>query len=186
MTHDRTGDATGKAEKPETPGTSHAVGVLAVWWVLLLLLYLVLISSISLLEWAVGGSAAAVGAVAALAVRRAVGQRAGGFAHATAACATWPTTLLRETGRLTRLTVRSLVGRPARGSLRTVELRPGVSGAWAAALLSATPGTCVVDASRPPAEETGDRRGAPALLTLHALTGPVSPVEQAVSRKTQP
>ena len=45
------------------------------WWGGLTVLWVVLISSVDTLEWAVGASAALVGAVAARAARRAVGAR---------------------------------------------------------------------------------------------------------------
>ncbi|MGV9245624.1 hypothetical protein [Streptomyces sp. NPDC003710] len=45
------------------------------WWAALTLLWLVLISTVDTLEWAVGTAAALVGAVTARAARRAVGAR---------------------------------------------------------------------------------------------------------------
>lgn len=52
-----------------------AIGELAAWWAGLALLWLVLISSVQPLETAVGAGAAALGALAARAARRAVGKR---------------------------------------------------------------------------------------------------------------
>lgn len=51
------------------------VAELALWWGALLVLWLMLIGAVEPLEWAVGGSAALVGAVAALGARRAVADR---------------------------------------------------------------------------------------------------------------
>ena len=48
---------------------------IVLWWGGLTALWIVLISSVDTLEWAVGASAALVGAVAARAARRAVGAR---------------------------------------------------------------------------------------------------------------
>ncbi|MGV9889291.1 hypothetical protein [Streptomyces sp. NPDC003395] len=52
-----------------------AVGELLAWWTALAVLWLVLISSVYPLEYAVGGAVAAVGALAARAARRAVTNR---------------------------------------------------------------------------------------------------------------
>ncbi|WP_433454687.1 hypothetical protein ACQPXS_41555 [Streptomyces sp. CA-142005] len=52
-----------------------ALGELLAWWGALILLWLVLITPVYLLEWVVGGSAAAVGALLARAGRRAVTWR---------------------------------------------------------------------------------------------------------------
>ncbi|WP_129305232.1 hypothetical protein [Streptomyces sp. L2] len=52
-----------------------AAGELLAWWAVLLLLWLVFISSVYTLEWVVGASAAAVGALLARAGRRAVTWR---------------------------------------------------------------------------------------------------------------
>ncbi|AOR30336.1 hypothetical protein BFF78_04050 [Streptomyces fodineus] len=51
------------------------IGELLLWWGALTLLWLVLISPVYLLEWVVGGSSAAVGALLARAGRRAVTWR---------------------------------------------------------------------------------------------------------------
>ncbi|MEU3841300.1 hypothetical protein AB0E88_14865 [Streptomyces sp. NPDC028635] len=52
-----------------------AAGELLAWWAALAVLWLMLISAVYPLEFAVGGGAAAVGAVAARAARRAVTER---------------------------------------------------------------------------------------------------------------
>ncbi|WP_446038976.1 hypothetical protein [Streptomyces sp. SID1121] len=51
------------------------VAELTLWWGGLLVLWLMLIGPVEPLEWAVGGSAALLGAAAALAARRAVSDR---------------------------------------------------------------------------------------------------------------
>jgi hypothetical protein len=48
---------------------------LAAWWAALLVLWLMLIGTVDALEWAVGGSAALLGAAAARGARRAVTDR---------------------------------------------------------------------------------------------------------------
>ncbi|POX46180.1 hypothetical protein [Streptomyces sp. Ru72] len=55
--------------------TFRAALEIVLWWAGLTVLWIVLISSVDTLEWAVGASAALVGAVAARAARRAVGAR---------------------------------------------------------------------------------------------------------------
>ncbi|MGR6968551.1 hypothetical protein ACU639_02890 [Streptomyces cynarae] len=55
--------------------TFRAALEIVLWWGGLTVLWIVLISSVDTLEWAVGASAALVGAVAARAARRAVGAR---------------------------------------------------------------------------------------------------------------
>ncbi|POX47153.1 hypothetical protein C3489_30340 [Streptomyces sp. Ru71] len=55
--------------------TLRATGELLAWWAALAVLWLVLISTVYPLELAVGGGAAAVGALAARAARRAVNDR---------------------------------------------------------------------------------------------------------------
>ncbi|MEV0977122.1 hypothetical protein [Streptomyces sp. NPDC049915] len=52
-----------------------AAGELLAWWAALAVLWLMLISTVHPLELAVGGGAAAVGAIAARAARRAVTER---------------------------------------------------------------------------------------------------------------
>ncbi|MFG3200575.1 hypothetical protein [Streptomyces sp. NPDC048192] len=52
-----------------------AAGELLAWWAALTLLWLVLITPVYPLEWAVGGGSAAVGALLARAGRRAVTWR---------------------------------------------------------------------------------------------------------------
>ncbi|MGW4276277.1 hypothetical protein ACWEGQ_28870 [Streptomyces seoulensis] len=52
-----------------------AAGEVALWWAALLVLWLMLISTVYPLEWAVGAGAAGVGALVARAGRRAVVRR---------------------------------------------------------------------------------------------------------------
>lgn len=52
-----------------------AVGELLAWWAALVVLWLMLVSTVYTLEWVVGAGAAAVGALAARAGRRAVTWR---------------------------------------------------------------------------------------------------------------
>lgn len=138
---------------------------LLLWWGVLLLLNTVLISSVTPLEVAVGGGLAVLGAVGAVAVRRASGAATGGPARLAQALWAFPWTLLADTGRLA---LAVLSPRRRRGGFRTVRLAPGTGPAWAAALLSATPGAVAVDA------EDGS-------LTVHTLGGEVSALERALT-----
>ncbi|RKT09457.1 Na+/H+ ion antiporter subunit [Streptomyces sp. 1114.5] len=142
---------------------------LLLWWGLLLLLNTVLISSVTPLEVAVGGGIALLGALGALAVRRASGATPGGPARLAHALRAFPWTLLADTGRLA-LAVLSPAHRRGSG-FRTLRLAPGTGRAWAAALFSATPGGYVV------ATEDGT-------LTVHALGREVSSLERALTDTT--
>ncbi|MER7705751.1 hypothetical protein ABTX81_23015 [Kitasatospora sp. NPDC097605] len=144
---------------------------LLLWWGLLLLLSMVLISSVSVLEVAVGGGIAAIGALGAVAARRASGAALGGAAGWARALWAFPVTLLADTGRLAVLVLRTLRGPrrpPEGGGFRTVRLAPGTGAAWAGALLSATPGGYVVEA----------RDG---VLTVHTLDGSVPALQRALT-----
>jgi multisubunit Na+/H+ antiporter MnhE subunit len=154
------------------------VGELVGWWVLLFLLYLVLISTLSPLELVVGAAASGLSAVAAWAIHRAVRPEVGPVGHWTAALWALPGTLLRETVQLACLTRAALRGRPAQGRFATVRLRPGVGAAWACALLSGTPGSCVLDVDEQP--------GAATVLRVHSLFGPRSRLETVLTEADQP
>jgi hypothetical protein len=54
-----------------------AIGEVVAWWAGLMLLWVVFISSVDTLEALVGGGVALVGALAARAARRAVGETSG-------------------------------------------------------------------------------------------------------------
>ncbi|MGA5820320.1 Na+/H+ antiporter subunit E [Kitasatospora sp. NPDC094028] len=139
---------------------------LLLWWGLLLLLNTVFISSVTPLEVAVGGGVALVGAIGAAAVRRASGAAPGGPARLARALWAFPWTLLADTGRLALLVLSPARRRQA--GFRTVRLPSGTGAAWAAALLSSTPGAYVVD--------TEDD-----VLTVHAVGGQVSVLEGALT-----
>lgn len=116
------------------------------WSALLLLCYVVLISTVSPLEWAVGGGLAVLGGCAADAVRRAEHPAVRVDRRVAAALAALPSTLLRETAELAAAVARAPRHRSAVESEPvTVRLPAGTDVALAAALLSATPGACVVD-----------------------------------------
>ncbi|MFJ8627040.1 hypothetical protein ACIRD3_29965 [Kitasatospora sp. NPDC093550] len=138
---------------------------LLLWWGVLLLLNTVLISSVSPLEMAVGGGIALLGALGAIAVRRASGATPGGPARLAGALWAFPRTLLADTGRLALAVVSP--GHRQSG-FRTVRLAPGTGPAWAAALLSATPGAYAVES-------------ADGTLTVHALGRRVSALEHALT-----
>jgi hypothetical protein len=154
----------------------------AVWSALLLLLYVVLISAVSPLEWAVGGGLALLGGGAADAVRRAGNPRVRAGRRTAAALAALPTALLRETAELASAVARALLrrhGGPAAGDPVAVRLPAGADPAVAAVVLSATPGACVLDIDLA-------RHAVPGVepeLTVHLLGGPgraLSPVERAL------
>jgi uncharacterized membrane protein YgcG len=133
-----------------------AVGVL-VWWGLLFGLYVVLVSTVPSLELMVGAGLALLGALAAEAVRRAEHPRVRGSRRVAAAVAAFPLTLLRETGQLAAAVARVPLGRPQPGRTLTIRLPPGTDAACAAALLSASPGACVIDIESPsPSAPAGD------------------------------
>ncbi|MGW3230322.1 hypothetical protein [Kitasatospora sp. NPDC001095] len=118
------------------------VAELLIWWGLLVLLNVVFISSVTPLETAVGGGIALLAALGAVAVRRTSGAAPGGPARLGAALLAFPGTLLADTGRLAL----AVLSPGHRGSgFRAVRLSPGTGPAWAAALLSSTPGAYVVD-----------------------------------------
>lgn len=139
---------------------------LLLWWGLLLLLNTVFISSVTPLEVAVGGGVALLGAIGALAVRRASGAAPGGPARLAQSLWAFPWTLIADTGRLALVTVSPARRRDA--GFRTVRLSPGTGPAWAAALLSSTPGAYVVSTE-------GDT------LIVHALGGRVSALQAALT-----
>lgn len=148
------------------------------WSALLLLLYVVLVSTVSPLEWAVGGGLAVLGGCAADAVRRAEHPAAGPDRRVAAAFAALPLTLLAETAGLAAAVVRASGrgrGLAAAHEPATVRLPPGGDAALSAALLSATPGACVVDVADAAAAEGRE-------LRLHLLQAdqPPSAVERAL------
>jgi hypothetical protein len=161
-----------------------AVTVLA-WWGLLFLLYVILIPTVPPLELMAGAGFSLLGAVAAEAVRRAEHPRMRGGRRLAAAAAAFPLTLLRETGQLAAAVVRTLRGARDPGGVTTVRLAPGVDAGPAAALLSASPGACVIDITGPSdhPDRTRVTPGEGHELTVHLLSGPPSPVERALGER---
>jgi multisubunit Na+/H+ antiporter MnhE subunit len=156
-----------------------AVNVL-VWWGLLFLLYVILISSVPPLELMVGAGFALLGAIAAEAMRRAEHPALRGGRRIGAAAAAFPLTLIRETGQLTAAVAGALRGRGTPGSVVTIRLAPGTDAALASVLLSASPGACVIDVeeiSRDPAARTTPVGHD---LTVHVLGDSASRVERAL------
>ncbi|MDI5962579.1 hypothetical protein [Streptantibioticus silvisoli] len=142
-----------------TRSLAAAAGEVAAWWLVLTALYLVLISDVTPLEFAVGAAGAVLAAVAARLARTAAEAGTGGGGRALAAALHWPAALLTDTARLAAVTAGVLCGRPAPGRFRVLRLRPGTGAAWAGALLSATPGAYVVDVGRYGEEDTGATEG---------------------------
>ncbi|HEY3482891.1 MAG TPA: Na+/H+ antiporter subunit E [Streptomyces sp.] len=153
---------------------------LLTWWGLLFVLYLVCVSTVPPMEVVVGAAAALLGALAAEALRRAEHPRTRGVRGLVRAAVAFPPTLLRETGLLAAAVVRTLRGRAPEGELATIRLEPGASTALAAALLSASPGACVIDMT-----EDG-RPGGGAELTVHLLGERASAVERALPGRRVP
>ncbi|WP_042364586.1 hypothetical protein [Streptacidiphilus neutrinimicus] len=137
------------------------VTTFAAWWLLLLGLECVFISTVSPAELVLGAGAAALGAAAAALLSRLERPRVGPLTRFAPAVAAWPGTLLADTGRLLRLAAAcAVLGRRPRGSFRQVRLRDGAGAAWSGLLISATPGGCVVGV-----EERGDVT----VLTVHRI-----------------
>ncbi|WP_405578784.1 hypothetical protein [Streptomyces sp. NBC_01190] len=152
---------------------------LLVWFGLLFLLYVILISTVPPLEVDVGLGFAALGAITAEGMRRAEHPWIRGSRRLWVAAACFPVTLLRETAQLAVFTGRALVGRGSAGSVVSLRLPPETDAAVAATLLSASPGACVIDIADETDEEARDTtRGR--LLTAHLLDPSVSWVERAL------
>ncbi|MFD3457087.1 Na+/H+ antiporter subunit E [Streptomyces sp. NPDC058691] len=143
-----------------------AAGV-AGWLLVLEALYVVLIGPVTVLEAVVGAAGALLAAIAADAVRVASGAAPGGARYAVRAALAWPGALLSETWQLARAV---LGARRPRGGFGQVRLPDGVGAAWAAAVLSATPGAYVV------AFGEEDER----VLTVHRLGDATSGLERAL------
>lgn len=107
-------------------------------------------------------------AIAADAVRVASGAAPGGARYVVRAALAWPGALLAETWQLARAV---LGARRARGGFEQVRLPDGVGTAWAAAVLSSTPGAYVV------AFGERDER----VLTVHRLGDTTSGLEHALA-----
>ena len=122
-----------------------AFGEVLAWWVVLVVLNILFISTVSALELVVAGGGALIAAVAARAVHTASGARLGGTRRWGAAVLAWPGAVLADLVGLWWITARALGGRSPEGSLKTMTLAPGTGPAWACALLSSTPGAYVVD-----------------------------------------
>ncbi|CAG7646075.1 Na+/H+ antiporter subunit E [Actinacidiphila bryophytorum] len=174
---DRTTRTEATAMAHSAHGTAASAATVAAWTVLLVALYVVLISAVSPLEWAVGGGLAVLGGFAADAVRRAEHPSVHADRRTAAALAALPATLLQDTAELAMA-----VGRAVRGSRHraaaadapvAVRLPAGADTGLAAVLLSATPGACVVDI----ADEAPDGERE---LRVHLLGAKPSAVERAL------
>lgn len=166
-------------------GAATSAATVLAWSVLLLALYAVLISAVSPLEWAVGGGLAVLGGCAAEAVRRAERPAVHADRRTAAALAALPATLLLETAELAAAVARALRHRErvAADAPVGVRLPAGTDTALAAVLLSATPGSCVVDI--PDRQPDGEQRE----LLVHLLGVPdraPSAVERALGVRRLP
>ncbi|WP_158674644.1 Na+/H+ antiporter subunit E [Streptomyces hoynatensis] len=158
---------------------TRVTGFVLVWAGLLFLAYWVLIGPVSALELLVGAGGALLAGGAVEGMRRAERQPWGGAERLGAAVAAFPVTLLRETWQLALAVLAALRGRRAAGRVVRVRLAPGVGPSWAAALLSASPGSCVLDIA-------GDGQGRGCELTVHVLATAVSPLEAALRGERAP
>ncbi|MGW2648820.1 hypothetical protein ACWC2T_28835 [Streptomyces sp. NPDC001393] len=122
-----------------------ALGEVLAWWVVLVVVNVLFISTVSPLELVVAAGGALIAAVAARAVHSASGARLGGTRRWGAAALAWPGAVLTDLSRLCLATARALGGHSSQGSLKIMTLSPGTGAAWACALLSSTPGAYVVD-----------------------------------------
>lgn len=141
-------------------------------------LYVIFISSVTPLESAVGAGAAVLAAGTAAALSRVVEPAFGPVRRLAATVVAWPLTACRELGALAVAIAAALARRAPHGRLRRLALREGTGSAWAAGLLSATPGSYVVAVE----EENGHPREA----TVHALFPGRSAVERAISDRELP
>jgi len=137
------------------------------WLLVLLALYVVLIGPVTVLEVVVGAAGALLAGIAAHTVRKAAGAAPGGARYVARAVRAWPGAVLSETWQLA---VAAVGGRAHRGGLHTLRLPEGVGAGWATAMLSATPGTVVVDV-----DDNGERA-----VTVHRLGGGASAMERAL------
>ncbi|MDI2125370.1 Na+/H+ antiporter subunit E [Yinghuangia seranimata] len=150
---------------------------LLLWWLLLTGLYVVLIGPLEALDVAVGAACALGAAVAAGVVRRASSAAWGPGRRAALAVLELPGSVLADTVRLAAATGRRLV-RPsgrAPGVFRELTLSPGVGPAWAAVLLSASPGVYVVAIA-----PSGPSQRARTII-VHALDRAPGRVERALT-----
>ncbi|MFC4031925.1 hypothetical protein ACFO3J_10575 [Streptomyces polygonati] len=151
-----------------------------VWWGLLYLLYLILISTGPPLEQMVGAGFALLGAIAAEAMRRAEHPALRGSRRIGAAAAGFPLTLLAETGQLAAAVARALGGGGTPGAVVTIRLTPQTDAALAAVLLSASPGACVIDIAEQTVDKAAETPATGYDLTAHVLGRSVSRVERAL------
>jgi multisubunit Na+/H+ antiporter MnhE subunit len=151
-----------------------------VWWGLLFLLYVISISTVPPLEVLAGSGFALLGAIAAEAVRRAEHPGLRGSRRIGAAAAGFPLTLLQETAQLTAAVGQSLRGRGPHGSVVTIRLAPETDAALAAALLSASPGACVIDIDDAAQDKAAQTPSIGHDLTAHVLGPSISRVERAL------
>ncbi|MGW0768961.1 hypothetical protein [Streptomyces sp. NPDC002676] len=152
-----------------------ASGEVLVWWAVLVVAELMFISSVSVLELAVAGGGALIGAVGARAVHTASGAGLGGTDRWGAALLAWPGAVLNDIAQLCAVTVRVLRGRPVEGSLRTMTLKSGTGAAWACGVLSSTPGAYVVDVP-------GGQDEAGRTVVAHVLTGDRTRLERLLTQ----
>ena len=149
------------------------VTTFVVWWLVLLGLELVFISTIETAELVLGAGAATLGAAAAVLLTRLERPSTGPLGRIVPAVLAWPGTLLGDTVHLLRLAGQSATRRRRpRGSFRRVRLQDGAGAAWAGLLISATPGACVVAVD----EDAGST-----WLTVHRIFSEPSAVERALT-----
>lgn len=142
-----------------------AVVEIAVWFGVLVAVTVVSISSVSPVELLVAGVGALGGAFAGRRLRLAADVTPGGARNAARAAVRVPGAVLNGCAVLARALLRG----PRAAGVRRLRLRAGTGAGWAAALLSASANTCVLES------------GEPGEVLVHALDPEPGPVERVVT-----
>ncbi|MFJ2956603.1 hypothetical protein [Streptomyces sp. NPDC087270] len=157
-----------------------AVTEVAAWWVVMVALTVVLISSVGPVELAVAAVAGLGAAFAARRIRRAVRLGRPRGRGAPRALAVLPWSLVRGAAVLARDTC---AGGRRSGAVRRVVLRPGTGAGWAGLLLAASADTCVLGTGEggdgESAENGGNGDGPAPGVRVHALRPEPGAMERA-------
>lgn len=168
-----------------------AVVEIAAWWLVLLAVTVMLISSVGPVELLVAAVAAMGGALAARRTRRAVGLGWPRGRGAPRAAMALPWSLVRGVAVLARDT---FGGGKRPGAVRRVLLRPGTGAGWAGLLLAASADICVLTTDEDSDEDGngGGTRGGVGSgrprtgVRVHALRREPGAVERALGGQGEP